>query len=519
MTSAVRLALAVTGGLLYAAAFPPVDLGWVAFVALVPLLLVTLDPSVTRGRTFLLGWLAGSVATSLLVTTSVATAATRYFELGPTTAWLAGLAAPQLYGAPYFGVFALLARAVARRSGGPVRSALAIAAAWVTCDLLRARLGDGCPWVLLAHSQHAHPTLLQVADLGGASLVAFVVALVNAAIALAITLTLSARRGNAPGRRAPLAALATVVTLIVGATLVYGRIQLARWSAPPGASLRVALVQGNLPDSWRYSLRDQPEALRRMRDLTAQTLAEQPDLVVWPENAISISPDASSSGFAAVTSAMPATARLLIGAPRAVQTAPGRAALYNSALLIDPRGDSTPAYDKLRLTAWAEGPPWPLGALPGLWPRVAGAYTPGQPIALPEIRGHRFGVAICSEAIYAELIAAQVRRGATFLVNMANDGWFGDRPAGAQHAAAVALRAVESRRFLVRVTSTGVSMVVAPSGVVGATIPNASAGSLVATVTPLDATTLYTRIGDVFAWLCVLAVAVTFVRPRRSAPA
>lgn len=503
-----QILLALGSGLLYAAAFPPFDVGELAFLALVPLLLVVLAPGMRARRRFLLGWLAGTVATSLLVTTSVVAAAERYFALSPGPAWLAGLLAPQLYGAPYFGLFALLAGAAVERCRGPAGAALAIAAAWTSCDFLRSQLGDGCPWVLLAHSQHAHPTLLQVADLGGAPAVSFLVALVNAAVVLALT----ALRTPLPGRRRVLARLALLLACVLGTSALYGRVQLARWSAPAGEPLRVAVVQGNLPDAWRYSLGAQPEALRRMQQLTAGIAAQAPDLVVWPENAISVAPDATSSDFAAAIRGAPAHVRLLVGAPRAGEAGPGRAALYNAAFAIGPDGALSPVYDKLRLTPWAEGAPWPLGALPGLWPVTPGAYSPGSVRALPDLRGQPYAVSICSEAIDAGLIRAQVRQGATFLVNIANDGWFGDRPAAAQHAGAALLRAVENRRALVRVTATGISQVVAPSGVVLGEVPAGVAGTLVATVTPQHATTVYTRAGDAFAWLCVLGLSAILAR-------
>jgi apolipoprotein N-acyltransferase len=315
------------------------------------------------------------------------------------------------------------------------------------------------------------------------------------------------------GARSPLAPLA-LAGAVLAVTLVYGRVQLARWSAPPADTLRVAVVQGNLPDAWRYSLRAQPEALARLEELTSRVLSPPPDLVVWPENAVSVSPDATAADFASAIRGLPPGSRLLVGAPRAATVGPGRAALYNSAFLIAPDGTRRAVYDKLRLTPWAEGPPWPLGSV-GLWKAPPGAYSPGEPLDLPELRGHPFGVSICSEAIDARLVREQVRRGATFLVNVANDGWFDGRPAVQQHAAAAALRAIENRRELVRVTATGVSRIVGPDGVVRGEIASGVAGAIADRIGVHDALTPYTRVGDAFAWLCVVAViAAALLRPR-----
>jgi len=241
-----------------------------------------------------------------------------------------------------------------------------------------------------------------------------------------------------------------------------------------------------------------------------------PDLVVWPENAVSVSPDATAADFAAAIRALPPDSRLLVGAPRAATVGPGRAAVFNSVFLIAPDGSRRAVYDTLRLTPWAEGPPWPLGGL-GLWTNRPGAYSPGAPLGLPELRGRRFGVSICSEAIDARPIREQVRPGATFLVNVANDGWFDGRPAVEQHAVAAALRAVENRRALVRVTATGISQVVGPDGTVRAAIGSGVAGAVGEEIAPRTEIALYTRIGDGFAWLCVAAAtAAALLRSRRA---
>jgi apolipoprotein N-acyltransferase len=521
VTSTVRIALALASGVLYALAFPPFDLGALAWIATVPLILAVLDGTLSRGRAFALGWITGTIACSALVSSSVAESALRFFAASTPVAWLAGLLAAQVYGALYFGLFAVLAREIgSRRVRAPVRAALGIAAAWVTCELLRSNIGDGCPWILLAHAQHRFPTMLQIADLGGASAVSFVVALVGAALAIASDAVLE-RRGDE--RRVVARSVLLAVTVLV-LVVAYGRIQLSRWAVElAGETVRVVGIQSNLPDEWRYSLREQPRALRHMLELTERAARERPDLVLWPENAVSVAPGSSLTGLADAAALLPAGAGLLAGAPRAVQTRPGRAALHNSAFLVDAVRGVQPVYDKIDLTPWAERPPWPVGAWRDVVPASATGYTAGAPAPLPDLRGHLFGVTICSEAIYAARVADQARRGATFLVNLANDGWFGDRPALAQHAAAVALRAVETRRFLMRVTPTGISTVVAPSGAVLETAAPGTESLLVADVTPIDVLTPYVRLGDVFGWACVGAVVLEVLlagRARRvTAPA
>jgi len=504
VTAASRILLALASGSSYALAEPPFDRAPLGFVALAPLVLAALGARSSRGALGL-GWLAGTAAATPLVASSVTEAAERYFGAPPATAWLAGVLAPQLYAAPYFAAFAWLARTIARRHRGPVATSLGIAAAWVACELARSRVGDGCPWVLLAHTQHAHPEWLQVADLGGAAAVSFVLATTSTALALAVV----AARDGAGRRGGALLRLGALVAVVAGGALLYGRAQLARWSsAAPDATLRVAVVQPALPDAWRLSLARVRDGVERASTLTRETHAAAPALVVWPENAISVSPDALRMVDRAAE-VVPRDAALLLGAPRVVQSAPGRAVVHNAAYLLDRAGHSRPVHEKIFLTPWAEAAPWPLSWLPGAWPAAPGDYAPGRARdELPEVRGHRFGVTICSEVVYASAVRTQVRAGATFLVNLANDAWFGDRPAVEQHAAAALLRAVENRRALVRATTTGISMVADPTGRVIARAPRGRAAAFVADVPVLDAVAPYTRVGDAFAWGCVvLAVA------------
>src|SRR5262249_17528934 len=144
---------------------------------------------------------------------------------------------PQLCGALYFAAFAAYIAILERRRPGTAWRIVLLPAAWVACELARSRLGNGMPWVLLAHAEGDRPWLLQVAAVAGASGVSFVVAMVNVLAAM----LLERPRAGWSRLGAPVA--------FAGATLLgvvaYGRTELVRWRAPAGRPLRVALVQGN----------------------------------------------------------------------------------------------------------------------------------------------------------------------------------------------------------------------------------------------------------------------------------
>jgi apolipoprotein N-acyltransferase len=496
--STALLAALATGGL-YFAAFPPLDIGPLAFVALVPLLAVC--PRQSRRAAFLTGWLAGTIGIYALVTPSIHEAALRYAPDHPWVAWLLALLIPQFYGALYFGIFALLARMLVARGEGPLAELVLLPAVWVAGEVVRSHLGDGCPWVLLGHSQYQRLSLIQVADLGGVPAVSYVVALVNVALA-------------AVGRRErPLAArLASpaLAAAVVATVWLYGDWQSRRWAQPAGAALRVSLVQGDVPDEWRYSLRRVPDTVHRLSELTAQAAASRPDLVVWPENAVSVLIGGQESVVAGASAQLPPGTALLLGAPRAVERG-SQVELRNAALVFE-GGRLTGAYDKLRLTPFGETYPFGLAA----WlPPPTGGYSPGSDGALLAVGGHRFAAVICYEAIYADLVRQLVGRGAEFVVNISNDGWFGQQPSLAQHFHAALFRAVENRRFLLRGTNAGITAIVDPRGAVVAEAPREVPVVLDGTVTPIAERTLYGRVGDVFGWGCVAIVALALAWRRR----
>jgi apolipoprotein N-acyltransferase len=174
-------------------------------------------------------------------------------------------------------------------------------------------------------------------------------------------------------------------------------------------------------------------------------------------------------------------------------------------------GKLTGAYDKLRLTPFGET--YPLGLAAWL-PAPAGGYSPGRDWALLEAGGHRFAAVICYEAIYADLVRRLIAGGAEFLVNISNDGWFGQQPSLAQHFHAALFRAVENRRFLLRGTNAGITAIIDPRGAVVAEAPREVPAVLDGTLTPIAERTVYNRVGDLFGWSCVLGVAAALRRGR-----
>ncbi len=487
------LLLAVTSGVLFALGFPPVDWGDAACLALSPLILAVWGQP--RRRAIGLGWIAGTIGCTVLVAPAIFVAARGYFGGGLPVALGLALALPQLYGAVPIAFFALAARETLALAPGPAVALFAVPTLWVASEMARAHLGDGVPWVLLAHSQHARLWLLQIADVGGASAVSWVVALVGTGLALGLA---------APARER--ARLAGLVALVLLAVRGYGVHALARWQDEPGLPLAVAIVQPAVPEKWRSSLARLPDVLGRLHALTRQAAVDHPTLIVWPENAVSVAVEANPRVVAALADVLDAETRVLLGAPRTVAAVGGPTTLRNAALLLDRRGTVQGVYDKQRLTPYGERVP--------VWLRpfthAHDLYATADGPMLITLGAHRLGTTICAEAIDADLVRALVRDGADVLVNLAHDGWWDDTAARAQHLAAASLRAVENRRVLVRATSDGLSAIIDARGAVVRTAPARVPAVLTATVATYRATSFYTRNGDVFGWLCVGAALMLF---------
>jgi apolipoprotein N-acyltransferase len=481
------------GGALHGAAFPPTGAWPLAFVASTALVAATRGASMRRGA--LLGWVHATTGAAVAVVPWLVDAARTFFGLGTIPALGIALGVTQLFGAASLALFGATAARLGALPTAP-RRILALAAAWSGCELVRSLVLGGAPWDLLGHALAGAPRWIQIADLGGVPAVSFVLAAVGAALAETIV-------GDA---RATAGGVATAAVL-AGATLGYGELRLRALAGSETASVRIAAIQAGIPNAWRNDPRHVGEALARFETLSRATLAARPDLVVWPENAVSVVPEANARVLATAGGLLAGSdTHLLLGAPRLEPDGPGRVAVFNAAHLFGPDGRIVGTYDKRHLVPFAEyapaGPPRP------------GDYTAGHrpgllPAPLP------IGTLICFEAIYPALARELVRDGARILINLSNDAWFDAHGAREQHFAATVFRAVELRRPLVRVANTGVTAQVAATGAVVARLPLDDPATAVFAVTPGDGTTVYLRLGDTVAWF---ALAAALVAARRARP-
>lgn len=494
--------LILVSAALHALAFPPWDVVPLAFCAIAPFLVAL--RGLSPGRAALAGHLWGSAAI-WGVGYWVADALTFYYQQPWWFGLLFCLIGCQILWGLYYALFGAAAARVLPRLAPHWRPP-ATAVLWVACELARARLLTGEPWMLLGYALVPSPRLIQAADLGGVYLLSFVAILCNAALAELWLAPAAARRRLAARLLAP----PLLLLLALGA---YGGWRLET-RFPHDAPLRVTVVQGNndVGSQWRAELYG--AGLERYGQLSRDAVRATPaDLLVWPESAVTFFPAHEPSLRAAIGDVLRDTGSdLILGAPHHEQGA----AYFNSAFHVRADGTFSGRYDKVHLLPFGEY--FPLRFLSFLrrhFERVR-TFTPGDDGVLLDTRAGPTAVLICFEAIFPEIVRARMRAGARLLVNLSNDVWLGRGVGQAQHLAMVVLRAVENRTWVVRATTTGISAFIDPWGRVRGTTPLDAEAVLSETVTPQRIVTPYERLGDLFAFACVaLAVGLLVMTARR----
>jgi apolipoprotein N-acyltransferase len=163
-------------------------------------------------------------------------------------------------------------------------------------------------------------------------------------------------------------------------------------------------------------------------------------------------------------------------------------------------------YDKRHLVPFGEYEPFPLihGVVQSVSSEVGGFHKGSVAAVGTFPNNYKFGVFICYEAIYPGEVREFAAKGANLFINISNDGWFGKSAAAEQHLRMARVRAVENRRWLLRVTNSGITAGIDPYGRIYETIPWNVRGAVDLPYNFRTDTTLYTRFGDWFAWMCVL---------------
>ncbi len=344
----------------------------------------------------------------------------------------------------------------------------------------------------------------QIADLGG-----------EAALDLALGVASSGLHGMLSGEKRSRRSSALALVLALLLPCAYGVVRLAevRELRENAASLRIGVAQPNVDIHEKHDLQLRDQILDNLRSLTLTLEAGGADLTVWPETAYPYM-------FSRLRRQVPTDQRailnervhgpILIGLVSYENDAKGLERRYNTAWLVKKGGALGSRVDKTRLLAFGEYVPfWDL--LPPLQARFPSpGFAAGRPDVI-HVDGSRLGILICYEDLFFGMARGVVRRGAQALVNMTNDAWFGRGHVPGLHDMMAHLRAIETRRDLVRSVNTGVSSFTLATGENVKRTPIFERTSFIAVVRKLEIQTLYVRLGDLLTPLCLmLLVALSF---------
>jgi apolipoprotein N-acyltransferase len=501
--------LAIASGALLALSFPKFGHPSLAWIALTPLL-VALSGRVSLSRAFWLGLLAGNIYLwgTLYWLSNVMT---RYGEINLAVSVVIN-ALFIAYLALYPALFAVVVRRLMMAFGSA--ALIAVPLVWTATELGRMYVFTGFPWVLLGYSQSTVLPIAQAASVVGVFGVSAIVASVSAALAGVVIV-----RAYRPAALV----LAGVMLIAVWGNVRARNAELTRAGQP----LRVGVVQPNtLEEDVEEAVRNPArgrDILERNLSLTRDALAKQVSLVVWPESGLS---PYTIDDFADVSHAIRDAARqagvpILVGSDqvewRIVDGRREAAKQYNAAFMIRADGTTGAVYRKIHLVPWGEYVPlkdW-LTFVGPLVRAIGRGFDAGDAMTLLPLGPHSVSTAICYEIIYPDLVRRFVLAGSELLTTITNDSWFGATSAPYQHFEQASMRAIEQGRYLVRAANTGISGLVDPYGHVLARTDIFHPAVIVGDVRLLQATTIYQRVGDVFAYASVVITAALLLMARR----
>ena len=411
----------------------------------------------------------------------------------------------------YFAAFGLLVTATAKAFRSPHYALIAAPFYWVALELLSARLTK-VPWDTLGYSQIDNFLLTSIAPYTGVYGLSFVLLCGNALIAWGLLASTAARR----------------TPILITGLLIALLLQNGDHFPPPPAPTQAAavLVQENLnvnqDNSWPGD--EYPQHLAQFIRLSTRTcgpyLAGMPELhsypvtpdcpkapiipgvILWPESPAPFLDKDPRLLLPLRELATTMHAPLIVGTtsldPHGV-----RYDMYNSALFINPQGAVAGRYDKIHLVPWGEYIPYKqFFSFAKNLTQQAGDMTHGSRRVLFTVNNRRFGVFICYEEIFGDEIRQFAKAGAQVLVNISNDGWYGDTCAPWQTLNMSRMRAAENRRWLLRDTNTGITTIIDPYGRLTASIQRHALSSLAARYGYRSDITFYSQHGDLFAYLC-----------------
>ncbi len=466
-------------GLLQISIFPSLQFSWLGFVCFIPLLwLVPFLPSRPLFFYFFLSGFLFQLGNLYWIFHVL----DHYTKLG--TLLSAGILVLLCFLLSLFwGAFGAMLGVFRSRLGMQI-AMLTAPFLWITLEWLR-NLFIQFPWCLLGYSQYSQLAIAQLASVTGVYGLSWLLMALNAASTTVLVLRKCIY-------------LAVMITALLCIAYFGNRI-ISRPVA--GDPITVGCIQGNIPQGVKLRYEFAEEINRKQLRMTEELIrARKPDLIVWSEYS-TLFPLGEGGLWSEQIMNLARHSRtpLLIGSDFF-----DRGRVYNSAFLVNSNGEIEGRYDKMYLVPFGEYVPLRsiLFFAGKVVPEISD-FSPGRNYETFLLRGNKFSVQICFDVIFPQLSRQFSLRDAFLLVNITNDAWFGDTSAPRQHFAMAVMRAIENRRYMVRVANTGISGIIDPYGRVlqsaGVFVPAILSGE----VKWIAERTFYTRHGDLFVYAAI----------------
>jgi apolipoprotein N-acyltransferase len=520
---------AVGAGLLLAAAFPKIGIAGFAWIA--PALLIFAAHGKNSADAFRTGYVAGI---------SFWLASLYWLLLIPVTGFpILGWVALSAFVALYFGIWTWLLAGKVGEGNWAQRNlwSLAGAAAWVALEMIRARLLGGFPWNLLGASQYQLTPLIQIASVTGVYGISFLVVWASLSLFCAVRMVFTK-----PDSRFAWQPEIFLPLFVVAGLFAAGEVKLSRQN-PPASILRVTLIQPSVPQNLIWDSSANSNRFQQLLALSESALTNKTDLLIWPEAAL---PDFDDASCAAITNLVRAHRVWMIFnaddvVPRPDATNEYDNDVFNSAFLFNPDGEFVKVYHKRKLVIFGEYIPlvrW-LPFVKWFTPITGGYEAGNSPVQFEMNRWSREPIIelnnglsaasphqtinaaplICFEDMFPQTARGSVQGDTDFLVNLTNDGWFGESAEQWQHMANAVFRAVENGVPLVRCCNNGVTCWIDANGRGREIFKDKTGGVYGAGALTIElplpneksAPTFYNRHGDWFGWMCVVVAAIVAI--------
>jgi len=496
--------LALAAGILLALAFPKFNVAGLAWI--VPALLVFAARTKSGSEAFRIGYIGGLSFWLATLYWLLLMPAPGFSILG----WIALCA----FLALFQGIWLWLVSNFKSQISNSENSwsarliwSLSGAAIWVALEMIRARIFGGFPWSFIGGSQFQMLPFIQIASVTGVYGISFLVVWTSLSFFSATQMIF-----QKPANRFAWQSEIILPFLAIAAIFAFGEIKLQSPQNSPSSTLRVTLIQPGVPQTLIWDEKENANRFQQLLALSENALTKKTDLLIWPESAV---PELSDVNYAAITNLIRRhNVWLIFNAddvlPRANAKDINDNDVFNAAFLFGPSGNFAGIYHKQALVIFGEYIPLEhsLPFIKYLTP-VTGSFAAGNEPVQFQIGDVNASPLICFEDTFPPLARKAAKDDTDFLVNLTNDGWFGNSAEQWQHEANAIFRAIENGIPLVRCCNNGITCWIDGNGRVRDIFRDKNgsvygAGAMTINL-PISAhaQTFYNRHGDWLGWICV----------------